>query len=98
MANIYCRQRHEINYIAQGAWSASVGEGVEGAFAADFAWKWRRWDHQFPSVGTLLSTAEGYAAYEVAHPGKMIESYLGYRNYEPGIGAFIIKYHDIFGK
>lgn len=73
---MFCRNRQELNYIAQGMWSASVNEGKIALISAIILWKKESYN-KLPSSDTITSAIEGYDFYMLIHPKKLISSILG---------------------
>jgi hypothetical protein len=70
VSSVGCYRRQELNYIAQGAWSASVMEGNVTMHALTLGWKMDQYDGSLPSIKTLQASAVGYDYYMATHPGK----------------------------
>jgi hypothetical protein len=59
---IGCYGRSEINYLAQGMWSAAAGESLTMAKSIVYAWKVQY--GETPSAGTVLWLEYGYNYYQ----------------------------------
>jgi hypothetical protein len=58
-----CYAREDVNYIAQGMWSAAANEGILGGLVIANAWKLVEYQH-FANSGSQYWTVQGVLTYE----------------------------------
>jgi hypothetical protein len=58
-----CHDRNDVNYIAQGMWSAAAHEGQLGALIAVNAWKYTEYEHS-ASPSVMYWTMQGVLTYQ----------------------------------
>jgi hypothetical protein len=76
---IICSSRTEMNYIAQGQWSAGAMENPLMSTMVVNSWKLKRY-HRLASFETNLHNNIGYYYYMFNNPGKFILTSLGITN------------------
>jgi hypothetical protein len=58
-----CHNRNDVNYVAQGMWSAAAHEGQLGGLVAANAWKWNQYK-KLASPNVMYWTMRGVITYQ----------------------------------